>query len=428
MLIFSREKLDYAVYALLAAMIACLIVYFFFRNQTDPVIFIPEENPLIKFLSYVEFDAIIFLISMQIIVAIAEENKLFQFLALKVLHLVGANHRLFFYLICTVSALSAALISDITIAIIFVPLVIRATRILKIKTAPYIFGISFTVNIGSIYTPFSSAENILISSAKGFELDTVWFLGNFSLFVFPVLLFTLVGMDLIFIRKIKPPEQLQKTILLEIMSPKIVIVNKKQFILNWIYFGLIIVGLIIVPQAYLVAGLGVALISILNRKQFADSLKKVNWKLISFLFATFLLIGTMQINGTFTFLNNFIEKVIPTNPLAAAIVVLISISILSGMLAQVPTALVMIAVLQQLYAGAPGGIPNLVKIGFILGINIGSNFLPQGAAVDLICLELAKKNKVEGFTYKTLLRNGSLITLYHIFNSIIFMILYYLIV
>ncbi|MHA1110343.1 MAG: SLC13 family permease [Promethearchaeota archaeon] len=427
MLIFSREKLDYAVYALLAAIIACMIAYFVFRDPTGEL---GGENPLTNFLGYVEFDAIIFLVSMQIIVAISEENKLFQWLALKVLHLVGGNHRLFFYLICTVSALTAALISDITIAIIFVPLVIRATRILKIKTSPYIFGISFTVNIGSIYTPFSSAENILISSAEGFEnMTSVWFLGNFSLFVFPVLLLTLFAMDMIFIRKIEPPKQIQKTILLEIMSPEIVIVNKKQFVLNWIYFGLIIVGLIIVPQAYLVAIIGVVLISILNRKQFADNLKKIDWKLITFLFATFLMIGTMQINGTFTHLNGFIEKVIPANPLLAAFVVLISISILSGALAQVPTALVLIAVLQQLYDVGNGGvIPNIIKIAFILGINIGSNFLPQGAAVDLMALNIAKKNKVEGFNYKTLLRNGSIVTLFHIVNSIIYMSLYYLVV
>ena len=156
-------------------------------------------------------------------------------------------------------------------------------------------------------------------------------------------------MDMIFIRKIEPPKQLQKTILLEIMSPSIVIVNKKQFILNWIYFGLIVIGLVIVPQAYLVAVIGVVLISILNRKQFAENLKKVDWKLITFLLATFLLIGTMQINGTFTNLDGFIRKVIPTNPLLAAFVVLISISILSGLLAQVPTALVMIAVLSILF-------------------------------------------------------------------------------
>ena len=69
-------------------------------------------------------------------------------------------------------------------------------------------------------------------------------------------------------------------------------------------------------------------------------------------------------------------------------------------------------------------VPVLVLMAFLLGINIGSNFLPQGAACDLIALNLAAKNKVEGFNYKTLLKNGSRITLFHIFNSIVYLTLF----
>ncbi len=432
MIIFTQEKLDYAVYALLAAVIACIIAFFVLQDvETEPGVYLINQlAPIKTFLSSIEFDALIFLICMQVIVAIlSEESKLFQWLALKVLHLVGGNHRLFFYFISTVSCLTASLISDITIAIIFVPLVIRATRILKIKSAPYIFAISFTVNIGSIYTPFSSAENIIISSAEGFNLSTGWFLGNFSLFVFPVLFLTLFVLDMAFIRKIAPPEETQKTILLEILDPSLVIVNKTKFIINWILFGLTIIGLIFINQAYLVALVAMIIVSIFNRKQLADNLKSaIDWKLISFLIATFLLIGTMTLNGTFIILNGVVEKAIPNNDLLAAFIVLISISILSGFLAQVPTALVMIAVLQNLYHVSTGGIiPDIIKIAFILGINIGSNFLPQGAAVDLMALNLAKKHKVEGFNYKTLLRNGSLITLFHIANSILFLTIFHLI-
>ncbi len=68
--------------------------------------------------------------------------------------------------------------------------------------------------------------------------------------------------------------------------------------------------------------------------------------------------------------------------------------------------------------------PDIVIMAFILGINIGSNFLPQGAACDLITLNLAKKNGVTGFNYHTLLVNGSKITIFHICNSIIFLTIY----
>jgi Na+/H+ antiporter NhaD/arsenite permease-like protein len=90
-------------------------------------------------------------------------------MALKIIHIVKVEHRKFFYFICKISCFSAALLSDITLAIIFIPLVIRSCKVLKIRTAPYLYGISFTINIVSIFTPFSSADNILISFF--FDLD-----------------------------------------------------------------------------------------------------------------------------------------------------------------------------------------------------------------------------------------------------------------
>jgi Na+/H+ antiporter NhaD/arsenite permease-like protein len=71
-----------------------------------------------------------------------------------------------------------------------------------------------------------------------------------------------------------------------------------------------------------------------------------------------------------------------------------------------------------------GQVPNLIIIAIILGINIGSNFLPQGAACDLITLNLAEKNGVSDFNYKSLLKYGSRMTLIHIGVSIIYLIIF----
>jgi len=101
---------------------------------------------------------------------------------------------------------------------------------------------------------------------------------------------------------------------------------------------------------------------------------------------------------------------------------LMMISVLSGFLAQIPTALVFITLMENIYG--IGEVPNLVIMAILLGINIGSNFLPQGAACDLVTLNLAEKNGVEDFNYTSLLKYGSVMTLIHIGVSIIYLILY----
>ena len=410
MVIFTQENLDYVAYSLLLALISCITVYYIFGTGLD------------TFLETIEYDAIIFIVSMQIILGIAEKHNIFQWIALKAIHFTKGDHKKFFFLICFMASFSSSLVSDITVGIIFVPLVIRACKILKIDSTPYLFGLSFTINVGSLYTPFSSSENILISSA--FDLDLFWFLEHFTLLYFPLVFITLFVLKKKFLDKVAPPDEMQKKILLDIMHPELVLIDKKKFKINSYALIGVLVGFIIIPEAYIVAMAGALIISLLNKTEFAESLRKIDWKVISFLISMFLLIGTMEINGTFDIIGNGVQSILPNNILLASFVVLFLISVLSGFLAQVPTAIVFITLLEGIYGG---NTPPIIIMAFILGINIGSNFLPQGAACDLITLNLAKKNGVTGFNYKSLLVNGSKMTLFHIFNSIVYLTLYALI-
>ena len=412
MIIFTKERLDYISFTIMSAVIACVVASIIF------------DVGFTEFISYIEFEPIFFIIGMQIIVAIMEENKIFKWIVLKTIHWTKADHRKFFFVICFMASMTSAIISDITVGLIFVPLVIRACKILKINPAPYLFGLSFTINIGSIFTPFSSAENILIANA--FSLNFTYFISSFSLIVIPTLIYTLFLIDFTMLRKQEPPPESYKKILLDIMDPNIIIVNKKKFAFNSIYFMGIIIALIIIPEAYLVAVVGAVTMCLLNRKQFNEILLKTDLKVITFFIGIFILMGTMQINGTFIIIGDLIESFISNNTLVAAITILLIISVLSGFLAQIPTALVFITLMQNIYGIEQ--VPNLIIMALLLGINIGSNFLPQGAACDLITLNLAEKNDILDFNYKSLLKYGSMMTLLHIGVSIIYLALFSLII
>jgi len=285
MAIFTNKRVDYVAFTILSAVIACIITGSIFGIGFT------------VFLTFIEFEPLIFIICMQIIVAITEEQKIFRWLVLKTLHWTKADHRKFFFLICFIASMTSGIVSDITVGIIFVPLVIRACRILKINPAPYLFGLSFTINIGSIYTPFSSSENILIANA--FSLDIPYFIINFSPIVIPTLIYTLFLIDYTMLRKQQPPPEDYKLILLDIMDPNIVIVNKKKFVLNSILFVGVIIGFILIPEVYIVAVVGAVIMCIVNRKDFTEILLKTDLKVIAFFIGIFLLMGTMQINGTF---------------------------------------------------------------------------------------------------------------------------------
>lgn len=132
----------------------------------------------------------------------------------------------------------------------------------------------------------------------------------------------------------------------------------------------------------------------------------------------------MEFNETFTFIATGLSFFDLSNTFIAAIGVLLVSSLFSGFLASNPTAVLLIIILRHLY---PGNIPDVVLIAFLLGINLGGNLLPQGATCDLMTLNLAKKNRVEGFTYSSLLKTGGVFALFHIFLCILYLFVFYLI-
>lgn len=165
------------------------------------------------------------------------------------------------------------------------------------------------------------------------------------------------------------------------MNPELVIINRKQFILNSIYFSTVIIGFVILSDyAYLVALFGAIIMSLLNRDQFTDNVTKIDWKVIFFFISLFLIIGNMIDNGTFTLILDSLRSVAGGNLWLLSIGVLIVTSVLSGFLANSPTAIIGITLLNEMFAFNP---PAIVIIAFILGINLGEIYYHKGLLVML---------------------------------------------
>ena len=133
----------------------------------------------------------------------------------------------------------------------------------------------------------------------------------------------------------------------------------------------------------------------------------------------------MELNGTFTLISVGLGAFNLDKTYAVAIGVLLISSLFSGFLASNPTAVLLIIVLRNLF---PAEVPDLVLIAFFFGINLGGNLLPQGATCDLMTLNLAKKNNVEGFTYNSLLKTGGIFAIFHIVLCLAYLTGYYLLV
>jgi Na+/H+ antiporter NhaD/arsenite permease-like protein len=121
----------------------------------------------------------------------------------------------------------------------------------------------------------------------------------------------------------------------------------------------------------------------------------------------------MQINGSIQLIEQLLEKIKPNSLFILAIVILLVSSLASGLIDNVPVTLVFLPIINILISQHNFPVIPLV-LAFILGINLGGNFLPQGTAADMMTLELAQKNGVDDVNYKSLTKMGALFASIHV--------------
>jgi Na+/H+ antiporter NhaD/arsenite permease-like protein len=200
------------------------------------------------------------------------------------------------------------------------------------------------------------------------------------------------------------------------------------FYRNLIALFIFFIILIIIPNVLFVGLLGMLLFVFVNPRRSESGrrkpdisyyFKRVDFKLPFFFISLFVLVFCFEKVEIITIIEDFIVAIAPANLFLLCILILIVSSILSAFLDNVPVTVLFIPIIQVLIDGGYASVPLLIA--FILGINLGGNFLPQGSAADMMTLDLSTKYCVEGMNYKKLLKIGGLFALLHILIGVIYL-------
>jgi len=420
-----REKTDFLTYSVAAMFVAVVATF----------LILPEAITIDNLILSIEWEVIFFLIALFVIVEILEDKLIFQELALRITNKFHANTRKFFWIMCLTSTISAAFIEDVSVAIIFIPIIIRTCQKMHINPTPFLLGTTICINLASTLTPFGSAQNVLI--ANRFELTSMWFLLNLGIYFIITTLVTLLLLDHFVLKKSlekiwlphctineEPLESYHiETHELFIMEEPI---SKKIFNKNMIALFIFIILLFIIPSILIVGIFGALMFVLINPRVGRDGnkrpnisyyLTKIDYKLVFFFICLFILVFCMEVNGTILLMENLVLNLAIKDLFLLCIIILLATSILSGFLDNVPVTVIFIPIIQVLIIKA-GFDATPLLIAFILGINLGGNFLPQGSACDMMTLELAKKDHIHEMNYNRLLKTGGLFALLHVLIGI----------
>ncbi len=410
---YSIKDLDFVAISLLGCFVAATITGII-KNLSFEV-----------FISFVEWEAIIIILSMSIITKIAQDSNILEYVAVKLFKLSKGDQRVFFWLLCIITTLLASIISDVVVVLILAPIVIRLCHFLKIRSGTYLLGMTICINIGSIITPFSSGENIIISTA--FELDTLYFIQYYWIFSFSLLFLTIFLIDRFILSKEPKIDDQQKKFVMELIDTDVMVRNKKMFYINSITIVITIILFAILPLLYLTAAISALILVLINKKytkkDMGGLLKDIEWEIIFFFISLYIIIGCLIEAGF-----QDVIAMLPfeqLNVFLLCLIILLIVSLLSGVVANTPTALIFIPIIRTLILLGFPPIPLIFAL--IIGVNLGGNFVPQGAACDMMTLKIAQDKGVENFSYRRLLRTGATFASIHLLLSIGFLFILVLI-
>ena len=413
MFFFSQSKFDYFPIALIIGAIAVFSMLTF-SNVTEEDI-----------LGFINFNTLIFIFAMQIIIYFATHNRVLEYLAIKLIHITKGDNRLFFYVICLFTGIMVAFIEDLTLSLILIPLIYRACRALEIPAGTYMMGMTITINIGAILTPISSLKNLIIGEEFGWGFGE--YLANMGILFLISLISTIFLMDRFILKKEEKPTEKNKKILLSMLDPGIVIQNKKYFTMTIIIvlatFALMILGF----EPALVSIISAAILLLIQHKDvsFSDIKNEIVWKIIIVFAILFILSNSLSFFGFSELISTGLVNLLNDNIYLAVLITLGISSLLSAFLAGTPVTIILLPIFSTFIG--KGFFPNPIIIAFISGVNMAGNFLPQGSACDLLTLTLAKKYKVVNLDYKRLLKNGALFATIHFFIILGYTMIYTLI-
>jgi Na+/H+ antiporter NhaD/arsenite permease-like protein len=345
---------------------------------------------------HIDFNTIGLLIGMMIMVSIVGQTGLFNYLAIWAAKKVNADPVKLLVSLAILTAVSSALLDNVTTVLLMTPVIFSITAQLKVPPIPYLITEIIASNIGGTATLIGDPPNIMIGSAVK-ELTFAAFVNNLALISCFILAITLAILVLIYRNRLKTTEELKAKVM-ELDEKKqledIPLLKKSLFVLS-ITIGAFCFHQILHLESATVALSGAVLLLIMTYAQSEHELErifhKIEWLTIFFFVGLFILVSGLVETGIISVLAQDLMNLTEGNSVATAMVILWLSAIASAFVDNIPFVATMIPLIKEM---GTMGAANLEPLwwSLALGACLGGNGTLIGASANVIVVGLAAQN------------------------------------
>lgn len=235
----------------------------------------------------VDYNTLVLLLGMSLISAYLYLAGFFDWTADWVLKIARTPRRLLLYLVLTSGILSALLVND-TVCFMFTPLVVAVVVRGRLPLLPYLLALAMSANIGSVATLVGNPQNMIIGNLSKIP---------FAAFCLSLLPVALVGLLIQFailnfgFRRLLGQAAIAPT------EPTPYQIDRRLLRITSTVLAFVFIGFLSGLNLAWTALSGGALVMVLARRDTHEVLKLVDWHLLLFFAALFVVVEGLNITG-----------------------------------------------------------------------------------------------------------------------------------
>ncbi len=372
----------------------------------------------------IQVDVIVFLFAMFSIVSALDRSGLLKLVAAKMMSKAKTPDLLLMAIVVGMGLLSAFLVND-TIALMGIPLIIYISKHVGARPVVLLIALAFGITVGSAMTPIGNPQNLLIALQSGIPLPFTSFLEFLAVPTVVNLFLTWYVLKIYFKKdllqmshnykdntlmsnvKIENPRLAKISLAVLIATIAGFFVSEALRFLHVFDISISIVALIGAAALYAASG------------QRYVILKSVNYKVLVFFAAMFVVTGALWSSGTISLFMKYLPIPNPHDLVQSSAVISAYSITLGQILSNVPfVALYNHVMVANGFTGAH--VPQWMMLA--ASSTISGNLTILGAASSVIIIQAAESKGVKAFTFLEFFKIGILVTMVNLAVYYIFIV------
>ncbi|MGB6845535.1 MAG: SLC13 family permease [Candidatus Acidiferrales bacterium] len=325
----------------------------------------------------IDWNTIIFLLGMMILVAHFQVSGLFDWIALNAARVARTRFQLLLLFVITSGILAAFFVND-TICLIFTPIVLVVTERLEVPPVPYLIAVAVSANVGSVMSVTGNPQNALVGITA--HLPFLGFLFHLA----PVSLIGLAivtGVLTVFFRGELLNHPLKRR------APTAEGRVDRRLLAKCALAAAMVIVLWILGYSFPLVAISVgAFILIIGRVKSENIYQRIDWELLLFFGSLFVVVHGFETSGAVDKLIGHFQSQLQGPMVSQLFAVSGVMLILSNLVSNLPAVL--------LFRPVVASLPNshYIWLAVASSATLAGNATPLSSVANLIVLQLAARN------------------------------------